>query len=313
MLTLASVAGLGAASTCSVELIVDPKVKTVDITNSGVLNTDHFDVRIRNAGLDTIELVEPGDGSGDGWRTPIMKWQVELVGGVYEAPKVLPCGNTNPLRSDEVFVLNPGDSHAFSTYVPGIWVTQAGTYRLRLEYENDPFLEWSGGSHGVQDPEAMRRVRRSTACMAVSNEIIVEVTGTPPYWLRPKGPALTLSTWGGPMSVRFDLKLAFSGDLMVVRHDPPREPSDAPVVRQYKQILPPSAVTQLVELARAADDFASGCMTAADGTNASLEITSPEGTSEQRCMNASHWPQGERTAALLAALNSFLPEIYRVY
>jgi hypothetical protein len=76
-----------------------------------------------------------------------------------------------------VFDLKPGESHVFANWVPPVRVRLPGTYKLRLRYENNPLLEWGGLPLGEHDPAAMQRVRQSTPCVAVSNEVVVTVTG----------------------------------------------------------------------------------------------------------------------------------------
>jgi hypothetical protein len=159
---------------CSVDLDVENTVSEVDISGKEMIPPDLFKVRIRNRGSGPVVLVMPGDGSEDGRRTPIVKWQVELVGSLYKPPKVGRCGNINALVPDEVFELKPGESRLLPHWIPPVWVTQSGTYRLRLVYQNDPSLKWSGIPLGEHDRKAMLRVRGSTDCVAVSNEVVIE-------------------------------------------------------------------------------------------------------------------------------------------
>jgi len=180
-LLVAQIAVATAAAPCSVELSVIANVTTYDASStSGALGSDVFEVSVRNSGRATITLVEPGDGSGNGRRTPITTWEVELVGSSYSAPKLGYCGNINPLTAGEVFELEPGQSHVFGSWVPPVFATEPGTYRVRFKYVNDPLLRWGGIPLSEHDPKAMQRVRTSTACSALSNQVEVLVTAVHP-------------------------------------------------------------------------------------------------------------------------------------
>jgi hypothetical protein len=134
---------------------------------------------ITNGGREPVVLVRPGDGSDRDLRTPLVKWLVEPVPGEGEPEAILravmPCGNINALRPDEVFTLAPGGSESFRTH---LWATfsKPGKYRVRYEYENRPSMEWGGIVLGTHDEGTMRRVRESTACKLTSGEVIFTVT-----------------------------------------------------------------------------------------------------------------------------------------
>src|SRR5262249_11969623 len=98
------------------------------------------------------------------------------LGSQYKPPRVGRCGNINALRPEEVFELKPGGVQSLGDWIPPVWVTQTGMYRLRLRYQNDPSLKWSGIPLGAHDPGAMKRVQASTPCTALSNEVVVKVT-----------------------------------------------------------------------------------------------------------------------------------------
>src|SRR5438067_2030418 len=94
-----------------------------------------WEVSIINHGQQAVTLVQPGDGSDCGWRTPVIEWvingKVEGAGRLIEEvskadspvrkPVLKPaclspdfarsdrCGNINALKPDEVFVLKPGE------------------------------------------------------------------------------------------------------------------------------------------------------------------------------------------------------------
>jgi hypothetical protein len=124
-----------------------------------------------NHGGSEVVLVEPGDGSEIGWRTPEIEWH----GG--EAPKREGrCGNMNGFKRDEIFVLKPGESRQLCGWVGVPQLTGPGKYRVALRYVNQPDHEWGGMATSRHDEDALREVRRSNAVTAISNtvEIVVE-------------------------------------------------------------------------------------------------------------------------------------------
>jgi hypothetical protein len=164
-----------AAGSCGLEVHVEPSHSPVVLSSDDSVTRIHLQVTLRNASDVALTLVEPGDGSERGWRTPIVGWQVVLVGGAYEPPELGYCGNINPLTRDEVFTLEPGAKRVLGAWVPSVLASSAGIYRLRLTYKNDPTLDLSGISK--HDRRAMKAVRASTPCVATSDEIQVEVIG----------------------------------------------------------------------------------------------------------------------------------------
>ncbi|HTV02249.1 MAG TPA: hypothetical protein VMF13_17000 [Luteitalea sp.] len=122
-----------------------------------------------------VRLVQPGDGSGVGWRTPMLQWEVTTTGGhTGLQPPPRSCGNINPLRPGEVFELLPGDAVRLNAWVPPVHV-EPGTYHLRLSYINDPAMTWQGLELAPHDPGEMQRVRETTWCRVASNDIILTV------------------------------------------------------------------------------------------------------------------------------------------
>src|ERR1051326_5766625 len=60
----------------------------------------------------SITLVEPGDGSEGGWRTPTLRWIVTPVGGeVLPEQAQLRCGNMNAPDPTEIFTLAAKQEH----------------------------------------------------------------------------------------------------------------------------------------------------------------------------------------------------------
>jgi hypothetical protein len=127
-----------------------------------------FEVVLRNDGDAAITLVEPGDGSDCGWRTPIIEWQPNV-------PTAGRCGNINPLQLGEVFELKPGESRRLSNWVGSPHLPGPGRHAVSVTYRNVPSLEFTGLVLGAHDPEAQRRVRASTPAEATSNVVEIEV------------------------------------------------------------------------------------------------------------------------------------------
>jgi hypothetical protein len=166
---------LGSAE-CPVALSVECAPSHIDVTPQfqrnaegqtveyALLSPGTFQVTLRNLGSQAVTLVHPGDGSAWGRRTPILRWTVD--GRPLEQTGM--CGNMNPLRPGEIFVLQPGESaELLAEWIPSVVVHTEGSHRLQLRYENDPELRWDGG--GQHDVAAMEQVRKSTPCRIDSN------------------------------------------------------------------------------------------------------------------------------------------------
>lgn len=135
-------------------------------------------IRITNRGDNNITLVDPGSGDSlSHWRTPCVTWSWLSVASEEThsaAPLQLPrCGNIDPLRPDEVFVLKPGASKVFTQTAPNIRQMEPGTYRVAYFYANIPDFDWQGVPLGPHDEEAMRRVKASNPVLLVSNEVTI--------------------------------------------------------------------------------------------------------------------------------------------
>lgn len=137
---------------------------------------------ITNKSSREITLVQPGDGSESGWRTPITHWhlarEINSTGDLepVEQGTIARCGNINALTAGEVFTLKPGDGRTMTDWIVAPRIEKPGRYRAALEYENDPSREWSGLVMGEHDDGAMKRLRLSTKCSVKSN--VVEFTVT---------------------------------------------------------------------------------------------------------------------------------------
>jgi hypothetical protein len=132
---------------------------------------------LHNTGARTITLVAPGDGSTRVVRTPVITPEVRTADGNVHVlrPGTLIDGQINPLRSEEVFDLPAGVSRSVGRWLSVVGITEPGTYTIRVQYFNDPEMEWTARPLADHDPAAMERVRASTPCRVMSNTIRVEV------------------------------------------------------------------------------------------------------------------------------------------
>lgn len=135
---------------------------------------------ITNRSKSTVTLVQPGDGSNDGWRTPLVGLSI-LPAGDMRHPAKTPlrsgprCGNINALRPKEVVTIEPGESVVLCEWFVRPSFAKAGRYSVVFYYTNRPDLPWKGVPLGEHDAEAMKRVRGSTPCRLVSRELVVDV------------------------------------------------------------------------------------------------------------------------------------------
>lgn len=96
-----------------------------------------FILTLTNTSKRTLHLVEPGDGSSVGWRTPIVTWSASSGGKPAPAETAARCGLTNPMTTSEVFELAPGQSRKLTAWLDRPWV-KPGTYDVAVRYRNDP-------------------------------------------------------------------------------------------------------------------------------------------------------------------------------
>jgi hypothetical protein len=132
---------------------------------------------LKNEGSKAVVLVEPGDGSESGWRTPVLSWRARRIepGRVTEVP-VEPgarCGLMNgPDPEKEVFKLAPGASRRLSGWALVAPPLAPGLYEVELTYTNDPRIGFRGA---IPDDPARSPYGKSMACTAVSNPLRIEV------------------------------------------------------------------------------------------------------------------------------------------
>jgi hypothetical protein len=140
-----------------------------DKTTIKVGETPSFRAELINQGDKEITIVQPGDGSECGWRTPIVRWSPPMRTSIGR------CGNINALKASEVVTLKPGERVLVSGWLGLPSLGKAGTHKVVLEMENVPGLEWGGLPLGKHDPAAMEKVRQSRPFKAVSNTVEVKV------------------------------------------------------------------------------------------------------------------------------------------
>jgi hypothetical protein len=160
-----------------------------------------WEVRIVNCGKKTVTLVQPGDGSDCGWRTPIVEWVIDgkVPGtGAMEvrevvkdgrnrkpelqaacltdcAQRIARCGNINALKANEVFDIPPSKEVGLNAWV-GFPPLDPGKHKVIVRYFNLPEYVWKGKPLGEHDKKAMQRVKNSLKAALESNpfEIMVE-------------------------------------------------------------------------------------------------------------------------------------------
>jgi hypothetical protein len=161
---------------CTAELRIEPRRV---VAEAGTLM--HLELIVRNTGTRPITLVEPGDGSHDGARTPLLQWwKTDLTGeaeGTRQRVGLVGtfCPHVNSLRRGEVFDLEPGAEKRLRrewTWPPGI--VRPGRYRVTAVYRNRP-VAWHGSSAAGHDPDELGRLLRSTPCLLQAE---MEVRGT---------------------------------------------------------------------------------------------------------------------------------------
>lgn len=128
-----------------------------------------------NDGSASFSLVEPGDGSDAGFRTPAIKWKVTTPAGD-PVPRLDRgrCGNMNAIQAREIFTLAPHARHVLSEWF-GSPDVAPGRYLIVAVYENDPRAPVRGISLGHHDDTAMERIRSSTPCRVESNAVTADI------------------------------------------------------------------------------------------------------------------------------------------
>jgi hypothetical protein len=146
-------------------------------------NSATWTASIVNHGAAAIDIVQPGDGSECGMRTPLVGWSIIPAAGPLQHPQEVPlssgarCGNINAIKSSDVVSLPPGGELLLSPWIGQPVFPGTGTYRVVLYFENKPDMPVSGIPLGEHDGSALRRIRRTASFALRSNEITVVVRG----------------------------------------------------------------------------------------------------------------------------------------
>jgi hypothetical protein len=125
-------------------------------------------VDVVNNGNKEVTLVQPGDGSQTGHRTPHVRWSND--GQIMRT-----CGNMAALKASEIFSLRPGERKRLDWVAPPSF-DRPGKYLISFHYRNDRSIGFRGELMGSHEPGAIERLQSSTPVSAYSNavEILVE-------------------------------------------------------------------------------------------------------------------------------------------
>lgn len=128
-----------------------------------------FVLTLTNQGSKALQLVTPGDGSGEGWRTPQLTWSAKDTHGA-DVPRrpMARCGMMNSIEAREVFTLPPSATRELAE-----WISpppfDSGTYELRLTYRNDPRIVTDTGKPVTK--EVAELLAATAACETTSNAV----------------------------------------------------------------------------------------------------------------------------------------------
>lgn len=160
-----------------------------------------------NRGKAAVTLVQPGDGSDCGWRSPIVEWVVggkvpgalDVIEGAVDrkkgdkdepaakkpgltpaclkpnARRGMRCGNINALKAKEVFVLKPGEQVKLNEWIGRPSLVARGKVKVALRYFHIPDLKWKGLPLGQHDAKALAALKAAPAVTLESNEVEIEV------------------------------------------------------------------------------------------------------------------------------------------
>ena len=146
---------------------------------------------ITNIGHEMVSLVLAGDGSSEGWRTPVIKWSVIPADDTKyrHAPpptrrEFRQCGNLDPMKPEQLVNLAPGKSMLVGCTYGFAWhgVRIPGRYSIRFYYRNDPALAW--GDPSSLDPQLMKQVSKTFECSLNSNDLVIHIEKARPIKLR---------------------------------------------------------------------------------------------------------------------------------
>jgi hypothetical protein len=158
-----------AQSDCGLSLWLDPTEMVF-----GMGEKPRIVARLANNGSRTLTLVQPGDGSRMGRRTPTITWSF-MPGGVLAGFEG--CGNINELKRGEVFVLNPGETRELVDWIAPLVLPAVRSCRAVMVYSNEPDLAFRGALLGPHDERELARLRASDRCQVTSNQVEILLDG----------------------------------------------------------------------------------------------------------------------------------------
>lgn len=153
----------------------------------------NIDAYIINKSKRSFNVVQPGDGSISGKRTPRVKWSVRLIESklpltqdyydYFKHPDGFPskfdafsgCGTFNPVKRSDIVNLQPDKSvRLLRTGQPSNALNnKVGKYGVKFYYENLPDFEWK---FIHPSPDVLEIIKTKTPKVQLeSNELIFEV------------------------------------------------------------------------------------------------------------------------------------------
>jgi hypothetical protein len=179
-IVLCGLISTGVYAACSTKIDITPSNTMIPIIADNWIDGRGFRILITNMGTESITLVDPGDGSEAGFRTPLVSWSVEDNGEPVVQKFLLDDNQINHLEPGAVFTLAPAESHQFKHSIPPIVVHGPGQYEVEFHYKNEPKREWTGIPMGRHDPATMRQIRDSTPCDLTSAPVRFEAIAPTP-------------------------------------------------------------------------------------------------------------------------------------
>lgn len=130
-----------------------------------------YALTLKNTSKQTLKLVDAGDGSESGWRTPSIAWTGTQNGKPAKELEGGRCGMMNAIEKSEIFSIAPGASHSINQWIHGP-LYAAGTYEVRLRYTNDPKKLARKSS---PPPDVAALLAATSACEVTSAPLTIKV------------------------------------------------------------------------------------------------------------------------------------------
>jgi hypothetical protein len=136
-----------------------------------------YNAVLTNTSRHPVTLVRAGTGSEEGLRPPTIRWKVTKLDGT---PVTLPSSSApiiiSKIDDDDVVDIQPGE--VLELYLDGPDLP-AGTFRVRLVYENDPKQVAKADPDNPHSALALARAGRSSPCRVESNAIVRVIPRVP--------------------------------------------------------------------------------------------------------------------------------------